>query len=421
MINGFKTRSGQDVTQESSLAVPTVYRCVDILANSVAKLPFQVFKEVKDVRSRDKKHAVYKLLERRPNSQQSPFIFKHTQEVHRLLWGNAYINIEWDMFGFPKALWLLNPAVTDVIEDPFTRKLWYTTTLPDGKPVFLKEEDVIHLKTLSLDGKKGKSMIQIARELIGSSQAAQQFKGAFFANGAMNSGFLKFPTPLNPDAKDVIRDEWQQKNAGIDNAHRVAILDAGLDFQSIGMPLKDAQFIEGMEYDKKAIATMFNVPVYKLNDMENSTLNNMEHMSIEFLSDSLDPVLTQYEEEFTYKLFSEKEQEKYYLEFELKKLMRTDSKTRTENYALMKQEGFLSINDVRRKENEPPIEGGDSYRVDLNHVDVKIADEYQLTMARGGLKGGEGKDNENTSKNDEPNSNNEPSEGGSSKEEPQSN
>jgi HK97 family phage portal protein len=401
ILNGTPTAAGVQITAESSLRVSTVYACVNILANSVAKLPFQLHKEKAGKRSRDTKHAVAYLLETQPNPLQTPFIFKHTAEVHRNLWGNAYINIEWNQWGYPAALWLLNPAVTEPIYNPLNGELRYYTTLPDGKQVALKDTDVIHLKTLSTDGIKGKSMIGIARELIGSSTAAQQFKGKFYANGAANNGVLKFPTPLNEDAKAAIRLAWEAQNTGIENAHRIAILDAGLEFESIGMPLKDAQFIEGMQYDKKEIATIFNIPAYKLNDLEKATLNNIEQMGIEFLSDTLDPILTQWEEEFKRKLFSLKEQTFYYLVFALAKLMRTDSKTRAEFYGLMNDKGFYSINDVRKYENLDPIEGGDSYRVDLNHVDVKLVDEYQMNKA-GALKGGEKTSAEETTKPEEP-------------------
>lgn len=387
MLGGAKTASGVPVTPASSLKVPTVFACVNILANAVAKLPFQLFEHTKTGRSRNKKHAVYRLLEKRPNPMQTPFSFKHTYEVHRLLWGNAYINIEWDVWGYPKNLWLLNPANTEPILDIKTQQVWYYTVLPDGTSTFLPSSDVIHLKTLSLDGIKGKSMIQIARELIGSSQAAQQFKGKFFSNGAANNGVLKIAGQLSPEAKDAIRQEWENKNTGIENAHRIAILDAGLEFQDIGMPLRDAQFIEGMNYDKSEIATIFNIPLYKVNNLDKATLNNVEQMAIEFLSDTLDPIITQYEEEFTYKLFTVKEQEKYYLKFNIGKLMRTDSKTRAEYYKIMSEIGAFSINGILELEDMDGIDGGDVHRVDLNHVDIKYANEYQL--AKAGLKGGE--------------------------------
>src|SRR5690606_26231349 len=128
-------------------------------------------------RERDKNHAVAKVLESRPNPYHSPFKFKHLIETHRNTWGNAYINIDWGWDGRPKALWLLNPAVTEPYVDVKTNTLWYFTRLPNGEHVKIGYGDIIHLTALSTDGIKGKPPIQVAREAIGSSQAAQKFKG----------------------------------------------------------------------------------------------------------------------------------------------------------------------------------------------------------------------------------------------------
>jgi HK97 family phage portal protein len=380
-IFGFDSASGEKVTVQSALQVPTVYACVNIRANSVAMLPFQVFRKTNKGRERDPSHIVAKLLEERPNPYQNPFKFKHLIETHRSTWGNAYVNIDWGVDGRPKAYWLLNPALTEPKIDLKTNELWYVTTLPDGKQVKIPHWDIIHLTTLSLDGIKGKPPIQIARETIGSSQASQKFKGKFFANGTAAAGILKVPGQLNKDAKTKIREEWETLYTGLDNAQRIAILDAGLEFQSIGMPLKDAQFIEGMKYDKAEIATIFSIPLHMINALERATFNNIEQMSLDYIQNTLSPILLPYEQEFAYKSFSDSELKRYYLKFNLTSLLRADSKTRAEYYEKMLDKGVYSINEVRELEEKDAIEGGDVHRVDLNHVSLNIADDYQLAKS----------------------------------------
>lgn len=389
---GHQASSGETVTVNSALGVPAVYACVNILANSIATLPFQVYRKTATGRERDKKHSVSKLLEKRPNPYQSPFKFKHLIETHRNLWGNAYINIEWGADGRPKGYWLLNPANTEPILDVDTNQLWYHTVLPDGKQVKLGHGDIIHIRSLSTDGIKGKPPIGIAREIIGSSQASQKFKASFFKNGVSTNGFLKIPGMLNPEAKAVIREEWEKANTGINNAQRIAILDAGLDYQSVSMPLKDAQFVESMQFDKKEIATFFNIPLHMVNELERATHTNIEQQAIDFIRNTLSPIFTQYQEEFTYQSFSERELERYYIKANIESLLRADKKTQAEFYAIMLDKGVYSINEVRDLEEKDGIEGGDKHRVDLNHVSLDIADDYQL--AKSGLKGGEGNGNE---------------------------
>lgn len=385
---GHESSSGEKVTVQSALGIPTVYRCVNIKANAVAMLPFQTFKRTEKGRERDKLHAVSKLLSVRPNPYQSPFKFKHLIETHRNTWGNAYINISWGADGRPKAFWLLNPSITKAHVDIETNQLWYLTTLPNGKQIKIGDGDIIHLTALSTDGISGKPPIQVAREAIGSSQAAQKFKGKFYKNGASNSGVLKVPGMLNPDAKNAVRNEWEKANTGLNNAQRIAILDAGLEFQSISMPLKDAQFVESMKFDKAEIATMFDIPLHMVNEMDRATHSNIENENLSFIQNTLSPILKQYEEEFGYKSFSEKEQLIYYLKFNLESMLRADKKTQAEFYKTMLDIGVFNINKVLELEDQDGIgELGDKHRVDLNHVSLEIADEYQL--AKSGLKGGE--------------------------------
>lgn len=386
---GHESSSGEKVTVNSALGVPAVYACVNILANGIATLPFQTFKRTKTGRERDKKHAVARLLEKRPNPYQGPFKFKHLIETHRNLWGNAYVNIDWGPDGRPKALWLLNPANTEPIIDVKTNVLWYHTVLPNGEAVKIGSGDIIHLTSLSTDGIKGKPQIQVIRESIGSAQAAQKFSGKFYKNGASTSGFLKIPGMLNGEAKEVIRDEWEKSNTGINNAQRVAVLDAGLDYESISMPLRDAQFVESMKFNKTEIATFFNIPLHMVNELERATHSNIEQQAIDFIRNTLSPIFTQYQEEFSYQLFSLREQDRYYLKFNLESLLRADKKTQAEFYKTMLSEGVFSINKVLELEDMDAIEGGDTHRVDLNHVSIEIADEYQLAKAGSTLKGGE--------------------------------
>lgn len=385
---GYEASSGEQVTVNSALGVPAVYTCVNILANSIAKLPFQTFKKTNEGRVRDKKHAVAKVLETRPNPYQSPFKFKHLVETHRNTWGNAYININWGADGRPKELWLLNPAVTEPYVDVTTNTLWYHTTLPNGQFVKIGYGDIIHLTALSTDGVKGKPPIQVAREAIGSSQAAQKFKGKFYKNGASNSGVLKVPGMLNAEAKDVVRDEWEKANTGLNNAQRIAILDAGLEFQSISMPLKDAQFVEGMKYDKTDIAMLYNIPMHMVNELDRSTHNNIEQQSLDYIQNTLSPIIKQWEEEFTYQLFSERELKRYYSKFNLTSLLRADQKSRSEFYKTMWEIGGFDINKILELEDMDGIgEMGEKRFVSLNYTTLDLIEEYQRAKA-GASKGG---------------------------------
>ena len=208
---------------------------------------------------------------------------------------------------------------------------------------------------------------------------AQKFTGKFYANGTMSSGVLKVPQPLNPEAKQVIRQEWEKFNNGIDNAHRVAILDAGLDYQSLGIKQCDAQYIETQKFSIAEIARIFNVPPHMLADLERATFSNIEQQSLEFVRDTLSPLLISWEQELQYQLFTEDEivNKKYYFKFNLNSLLRGDSTNRAAYYEKMINLGIYSINEVRELEDKDKIKNGDKHYMSLNYIDIDLMNEYQ--------------------------------------------
>jgi HK97 family phage portal protein len=362
------------------MLVSAVYGCVRVLSDSVAKLPMPLYKRTSAGREQVTDHPANYVLSVRPNPYMTPFVFKKLLETHRNLWGNAYAYIVWDGNGNVQSLWPLNPAVTVPYLDPETGALWYVTRLRNGEYRKIPEEDIIHLKCYSEDGITGIPVIQHARESIGSEQAAQKFAGSFFSKGAKPSGVLEVPTQLNPDAKRKIRAEFERMTSGLDNVHRVAILDLGQKYTPISMPLKDAQFVESRQWNVHDISRYFGVPLYKLNEGKES-YNSNEQQSIDFVVNTLAPIITQWEQEFTYKLFTDRELKKYYLKFNLAAELRGDNQSRAAYYEKMVQIGAYSLNDVLELEDKNRIDGGDVHLVSLNYVPLSYLEEYQKAKA----------------------------------------
>jgi len=409
LFRGKKTSSGERVTSESALMNSNVYTCASILGGDVGKLPIQVYQKTKTGRKRARNHPVSKILGIRSNPYMSAYTFKELMMVHVVAWGNAYANIEWHTSGVhngkPKALWPLDPSKTDVHVDNITGEVWYVTTLPSGETRKLKHWEVLHFKSISKSGLKGITPIQVIREEIGAQQSQKKFIGSFYGNGTTTGGILKTPTPLDKPAKDIVRDEWQKVNSGLTNAHRIAILDAGFDYQSIGMPLADAQFIETAKFGISEVAKIYKVPPYKLG-LTDMKYNNMENLSLEYVKSTLQPIFTNWEQEIDWKLFVESE--RHYVKFNVTSELRGDSKSRAEFYKNMIQMGPYSINKVLELEDEDGIgELGDKHYMSLNFTTLDILEKYQLMKA--GIKnadieeGGEdiGDDGQGTSTADE--------------------
>lgn len=380
------TSSGEEITSITSLNIATVYACIDTKANAIAKLPMQVFKATGQGRVRDKSHRIAYLLEKRPNPFMTPFNFKHTIAVHQNLWGTAYIYIECDRKGEVKALWLLPPDGTTPYKDLETGEYSYITTF-NNESKRLNESEIIKLPYLSLNGVQGKSPIQVARETLGVMQASNKFIGGFYKNGTSTKGIITTPSELSPDAKDILRSEWQKANGGITNAGGVAVVDAGMEYKSVAMPLADAEFILTNKFNVNEIAKIFNVPPHKIGEMANATFSNIEQQSMDFMQDCIQPNIVCWEEEFGYKLFVTEKDKNNYIKTDLDSAMRADSTGRATYYEKMTGIGVFSINDVCEKEDMNGIgPEGDAHRVDLNHVSATLVDEYQMAKAKSGIK-----------------------------------
>ncbi|AJA42859.1 phage portal protein [Clostridium tetani] len=380
LMGGGTTNSGEQVTKESALTISGVYACTDIIASSIAKLPLHLYKKNKDGSNRIDNDISY-LLEKRPNLYMTPSTFKHTLTVKLLLDGNAYVWIERNK---SKAinLWILNNV--SLLQDTNTGIVTYKAIL-NCKTYIFSEKEIVHIKGLSTDGILGKSKIDILRETIGNMQSSRKLLGNYFKNGTTTSGVITYADKLSPEAKGTIREQWQTNNSGYDNAGKVAILDLGLEYKEINsIKFADQQFLESTKFTLEEIARVFKVPLHMINSLDRATFNNIEQQSLDFYVNTIMPILLQIEEELNYKLFGSNDKG-YYVKFNMEGALRGDSATRSTYYEKMLNLGVYSINEVRKLENMNTIgDEGNTHRVDLNHVDIKVVNDYQLSKAKMG-------------------------------------
>lgn len=389
-INGGETSSGEVVSEESAMKMAAVYACIRLLSQSVAKLPLHVYNNKGGKKIKDEKHAVTQLLETRPNPYMTPFDFKMTMEAHRQLYGNAYAEIQFGRDGYPKGLWILNPELTEVVTDDKNHgKVWYTTVLPDGQSVKLKYENVLHIKNIGLTGLKGMSPIAVARETIGSQMASQKYVSKFYKNGTTAKGVLSVPgVTLKPEAKKIVREEWEKMNTGMTNANRIAILDSGITYQDLTMSQADAQFIETQKLNTTDIARIYNVPPHMIADLEHATFSNIEHQSISFVKNTLQPLLVSWEQALNFQLFTPTEQKNYYCKYNVDSELRGDSKSRAEYYEIMERIGAYNIDEIRDKEDLPELENGlgKKHLISLNYTFLDKLEEYQMSKGQNDTK-----------------------------------
>ena len=378
------TTSGKRVNEMSAMQMTAVYSCVRILAEAVAGLPLHLYRYT-DNGSKEKaiEHPLYRLLHDEPNPEMTSFVFRETLMTHLLLWGNAYAQIVRNGKGEVLGLYPLMPNKMSVDRDT-DGKLWYTYTRSTdeaptmkGSTVKLHPYDVLHIPGLGFDGLVGYSPIAMAKNAIGMGIACEEYGARFFANGAAPGGVLEHPGTVKDPQK--IRDSWNSVYRGTGNAHKVAVLEEGMKYTPIGISPEQAQFLETRKFQINEIARIFRVPPHMVGDLEKSSFSNIEQQSLEFVKYTLEPWVIRWEQSIMRALLSTQEKEMYFVKFNLEGLLRGDYQSRMNGYAIARQNGWMSANDIRRLENLdqiPKEDGGDLYLINGNMLPLASAGAF---------------------------------------------
>jgi HK97 family phage portal protein len=243
-------------------------------------------------------------------------------------------------------------------------KVVYRYTLArEGINLTLAPWQVLHIPGLGFDGLLGYSPIAMAREAVGLAMATEEFGARFYNQNAQPGIVLKHPNRLSNEARDNLRKSWEDSHRGLDKAHKAAILEEGMSLEKIGIPPDDAQFLETRKFQRSEIASFFHIPPHMIGDLDKATFSNIEQQSLEFVVYTMRPWLVRWEQAINQKLIL---QENYFSEFLVDGLLRGDIAARYSAYAVGRQWGWLSANDVRELENMNPIDGGDTYLTPLN-------------------------------------------------------
>lgn len=377
--------SGKTVNEQTALQITAVYACVRILAETIASLPFHTYRYTSSGKEKAMDHPIYYLLHSEPNPEMTSFVFRETLMGHLLLWGNAYAQIIRDGRGRVVSLYPLLP--NKMLVNRNDQGILYYQYEKDGQTFLLRNYEVLHIPGLGFDGLIGYSPIAMAQNAIGMAIATEEYGAKFFANGANPGGVLEHPGVVKDPAR--IRESWNAVYQGSSNAHRVAVLEEGMKFQSIGIPPEQAQFLETRKFQINEIARIFRIPPHMIGDLEKSSFSNIEQQSLEFVMYTLDPWVVRWEQAMQRALFSESEKRQYFVKFNVDGLLRGDYQSRMNGYAVGRQNGWLSSNDIRELENlnRIPAElGGDLYLINGNMT--KLADAG--AFAQNNVKGMEG-------------------------------
>lgn len=374
---GGTTASGESVNEATAMGLAAYYAAIRAISEDVAKLPLPVYKRLTPQgKERDTTHPVYTLLNKQPNPDMTAISFRQTLMQHALGWGNGYAEIIFGTGRIPIRLNILEPIhvrpeynVGRALTSP-TGLQYRIIDVTSVRIVY--PENMLHLPGLGFDGVCGYSVARLAKESLGLALATQKSGAALFGAGSRPGGTLTHPGHLSDEGHERLRTEWERTHGGgAKNAHRTALLEEGVKFESVATVHKDSQWIEARQFSIEEIARWFRMPPHKLQHLLRATFSNITEQAIEYVVDCLQSWLIRFEQEVNRKLFTRHEPN-LFVEHLIDGLLRGDPKARNEAYEIQRRNGIINADEWRARENMNPLPDGQGQVYIVNAAMVSL-------------------------------------------------
>ena len=382
MVGG-RTASGQRVTVHKTMGLAPVWSAVKIISESLGTLPLKVYRKMPEhdaemrhapsgfdalpeyrdhARAEARDHRAWRLLHDKPNSVTPADRFWTAVTSQLLLWGNAFLRKQRTVGGVIDQLWLLNPTYMTVEFDPIAQEKRFVyenpTELEAGRRrIVYTQDDVLHIFGLSLDGLIGESVIGRCKSALGNALARDEFEGNFWSRGAVLSGLIEHPGKLGQEAAMTLKDSFNTIYGGSGQAHQTGVLEEGATFNTVSNPLRDLQFVENAQLSRTDIAIMFGLPAGYLGGStgDSLTYSTVEQNKLDFATRAIAPWAHVIANALSHDdgLLP---QGVHHAEFVLDAMMRGDSVARAGYYEKMRAMGAMTVNEIRARENMPPLE-----------------------------------------------------------------
>ncbi|WP_288502614.1 phage portal protein [uncultured Pseudomonas sp.] len=362
-VGGKTTASGIKVTTKAALSISMVWSCVKILSESLSGLPLKLYDDKDGKRAMvGGKDRAQRLLNK-PNPYMTRLNFLKFVVVNMALRGNAFALIERNIHGDPIGLIPLDGRTVSIDTD---EDLLYMVTPSNGDPFPVSPENMLHFKLFSMDGITGLSPIEHQAETMGLAKAGQRWSARFMRKGGFTGGYVIYEQFLTEAQQAMVMKKFPDvRKADADDMGKMAVLQGNPKIVPAGISQKDAQFIESQQFQEEALAGIYGVPLWLANRAGKTSImgSNLEQQLTGYITFGLKPYIDAVEDELNDKLFRTTTR---FVEFVVEGLLRADSAGRAAYFQAALGgsggSGWLSIDEVREKENYPPL-GGDYARV----------------------------------------------------------
>jgi HK97 family phage portal protein len=348
--------SGVRVNTKTALTLDAVYRAVDLISGAVAKVPLNVYRQANGGWVDAPEHPASWLLRDQANENTTAYELKRTLTINLLLAGNGYAVIDRDGDFRPTGLLQVAPEYLYPVK--VNGRLFYVLDMPDMDMVRMNPADVVHVRGPGWSGLEGWSVIQLARNSLGLGLAQAEYSSRFYAGSARQSVVLEHPGRLGDGVAKRLREQWEKMVSGLSNSHRTAVLEEGMTAKPLTISARDSQLIEARGFSVREVANWFGLPPHKLGDPTRTSHSSLEQENQAFLDDSLDGRMAPWEHETRAKLLTEQQRRtrSHTIEFHRQSLVKADLAQRNSSYQIaLGGAGYLTINEVRRAENRPPL------------------------------------------------------------------
>ncbi len=387
---------GYAINHTTALRVAVAFRCADVVAKTIASLGCHLYKDTADGKERVKGHSLYSLLRMMPNHETTAYDFWHMYVFNLMLTNGAYAKIVRDQNGFIRQLWNIptgnvypgrNPITGErYIDVVYSERSWSAWDKPQGERIYYPN----YMYTPGLRFQSDEDphdFVYIAADVLGLTMALNGYAKSYFENGANLGGFVEYPGGVNIDAFTRFKEDWQKAYYGVANNHKWAILEGGFKLTKFDSKPEEAQALESRKFEMQEVCRIMGVTPHKVFDLDRATFNNIEHLNIEYVQETIDPKCEQLEQTIYKDLLTSIEQKWLYSKFNTNKLLKGDTQSRTQYYNMMRQNGVMSSNDIRDLEDMnkiPEDQGGNAYLVNGNMISLVNA---QNNLPKGLQKG----------------------------------
>ena len=363
--------TGKTISPDNAMEAPTVYACVRLISQTLARMPWQVLRNSADGASNDVTHPVYQLLNGEANEDMTSFVFREAQISDCLLYGNSFAFINRNPAGTPIGMERLRPDLMYMMRDQANQPYYqYWTGKADEKASEeikqrkFRPYDILHVVGPGADGMLGEAPIHRMRDLIGMELELQEFTSRFFANNCRPAGVLSMPGRLSAEGANRLREAFARVHSGAQGAGKVAILEEGLKYDAISTNAKDSDLDSMKKFCRQQIAAAFNVPSHRVGDNDGVSYSSAEQANAVFVQSTLAGWAARLEQEVNRKLIKRGDDVTTRISFD--DLLRGDMSTRFSAYAVAVTNGILTPNEIRAREGLPAVDGGESIRLPLN-------------------------------------------------------